>query len=95
MPLLVAGALVMVMVTWRRGTAILSDKAARQDVPLAEFVRLLEERSPIRVPGTAVFLSGNPENAPSALMHNLKHNRVLHEQNVILHVVTEDTPRVD
>ena len=45
--------------------------------------------------GTAVFLSGSPGNAPSALVHNLKHNKVLHEQNVIVHVVTEDTPRVD
>lgn len=95
MPVVVAVALVVVMLTWRRGTAILSEKARKQDMPLAEFVRMLEERSPNRVPGTAVFLSGNPENAPSALMHNLKHNKVLHEQNVILHVVTEDTPRVD
>lgn len=95
MPLAVAAALMAVMITWRRGTRILTEKARKQDVPLVEFIRMLEARIPSRVPGTAVFLSGNPDNAPSALMHNLKHNRVLHEQNVVLHVLTEDTPRAD
>jgi KUP system potassium uptake protein len=95
MPLVVAGALMLVMITWRRGTTILSEKARKEEVSLPELVAMLERRAPERVKGTAVFLSGSPGNAPSALMHNLKHNKVLHEQNVILHVITEDTPRVD
>jgi KUP system potassium uptake protein len=94
MPLVVAGGLMLLMITWRKGTAILTEKAREEDVPLSEFIGMLESHAPARVKGMAVFLSGNLENAPSALLHNLKHNKVLHEQNVILHVVTEDTPRV-
>jgi KUP system potassium uptake protein len=95
MPLVVAGALALIMITWRRGTQILTEKARREDMPLSDFLAMLENNSAARVKGTAIFLSGNPDNAPSALMHNLKHNKVLHEQNIILHVVTDDTPRVD
>jgi KUP system potassium uptake protein len=95
MPLLVGTALLAVMMTWRRGTRILIDKARRDEVPLRDFVRLLEQRPPERVQGTAVFLTGSPDIVPSALLHNLKHNRILHAQNVILNVVTEDRPRVD
>ena len=57
-------------------------------------IRKLEAKPPYRVPGTAVFFTGDPNAAPTALMHNLKHNRVLHERNIILSIKTEDTPRV-
>src|SRR5262249_45285411 len=57
-------------------------------------VRKLEAKQPHRVPGTAVFLTGDPEFAPTSLMHNLKHNRVLHERNIILTIKSEDVPRV-
>ena len=57
-------------------------------------MRKLEAKPPHRVPGTAVFLTGDPYSAPTSLMHNLKHNRVLHERNIILTIKTEDTPRV-
>jgi KUP system potassium uptake protein len=56
---------------------------------------MLESRPPGRVKGTAVFMTGSPDHVPSALLHNLKHNKVLHEQNVILSVAVEDTPRVE
>ena len=95
MPVAVGGTLVLLMLTWRRGTSILAEKAQKEEVPLLEFIRILEDRSPERVKGTAVFLTGSPGNVPSALLHNLKHNKVLHEHNAILHVVTEDTPRAD
>jgi KUP system potassium uptake protein len=95
LPLAVAFLLMLAMITWRRGTAILAEKARKEDMPLLEFIGMLEKNPTARVRGTAVFFSGTPGNAPSALLHNLKHNKVLHEQNVILHVVTEDTPRVD
>ena len=57
-------------------------------------MRKLEAKPPHRVPGTAVFLTGDPEAAPTSLMHNLKHNRVLHERNIILSIKTDDSPRV-
>jgi KUP system potassium uptake protein len=94
MPLAVGAALLAVMLTWRKGARILAEKARKEEVPLAEFVATLEKRPPERVQGTAVFLTGNPDNVPGALLHNLKHNKVLHERNVILSVATEDTPRV-
>jgi KUP system potassium uptake protein len=95
MPLAVATILVVVMLTWRRGTGLLAAKAYREEVPLLEFIEMLENRAPQRVKGMAVFLTGSPNNVPSALLHNLKHNKVLHERNVILSILTEDTPRVE
>jgi KUP system potassium uptake protein len=95
MPLLVGATLLVAMLTWRRGAAVLAEKAHREEVPLANFVANVERRPPARVPGTAVFFTGNPGIVPGALLHNLKHNKVLHEQNVILNVATADAPRVD
>ena len=69
-------------------------KTRRIEVPLESLLRSLEKKPPHVVPGTAVFLTSDPEFAPTALMHNLKHNKVLHEHNVILTIVTADTPRV-
>jgi KUP system potassium uptake protein len=93
-PLLFAGVMVLVMWTWRRGTRILANKTRRTEVPLDTLVRSLEKKPPHHVPGTAVFLTSDPASAPTALMHNLKHNKILHEHNVILTIVTADTPRV-
>jgi len=64
-------------------------------VPLAELSDILRARAPHRAPGTAIFLTSDPELAPVALLHNLKHNKVLHERNVVLTVKTATTPRVD
>jgi KUP system potassium uptake protein len=63
-------------------------------VPLESLVHSLEKKSPHVVPGTAVFLTSDPDFAPTALLHNLKHNKVLHEHNVILTIIFADTPRV-
>ena len=94
MSLAVGASLMGVMLTWRRGTRILADKARREDVPLAEFMAMLDKSSPERVQGTAVFLTGQPDSTPRALLHNLKHNKVMHAHNVIISIVTEDKPRV-
>jgi KUP system potassium uptake protein len=94
LPLLFGFTMVTVIVTWRRGTGILANKTRRIEVPLDTLFRNLEKKPPNFVPGTAVFLTSDPEFAPTALLHNLKHNKVLHEHNVILTVVTADTPRV-
>jgi KUP system potassium uptake protein len=69
-------------------------KTRRTEVPLDTLLRSLEKSSPHVVPGTAVFLTSDPGFAPTALLHNLKHNKILHEHNVVLTIVTADTPRV-
>ena len=93
-PLALGLLLMIVMWTWRRGTRILFQKTRRLEVPLAALVASLEKKPPHRVPGTAVFLTGDPDSTPTALLHSLKHYKVLHEKNVILTIVTVDTPRV-
>jgi KUP system potassium uptake protein len=92
-PLLFGLAMVILILTWRRGTRILANKTRKTEVPLDALLASLEKKPPHIVPGTAVFLTSDPEFAPTALLHNLKHNKVLHEQNVILTIVTGDTPR--
>ena len=94
-PLLIGASLFTVMATWVRGVQILTEKARRDSVSLTELAEILRVRAPHRVPGAAIFLTSEPDNAPVALMHNLKHNKVLHEKNVILTVRTTETPRVD
>ena len=93
-PLAFGGALMILMYTWRRGTRLLFEKTRRQETPLKDLVAMLERKPPQRVPGTAVFFTSDPESAPTALLHSLKHYKVLHEQNVILTVRTADLPHV-
>jgi KUP system potassium uptake protein len=83
----------ILILTWRRGTRILANKTRKTEVPLDALLASLEKKPPHIVPGTAVFLTSDPDFAPTALLHNLKHNKVLHEQNVVLTIVTADTPR--
>jgi KUP system potassium uptake protein len=93
---LLFGVVVAVMIwTWRRGAAILTAKTRRIEVPLRDLIKSLEKRPPHVVKGTAVFLTSDPNFVPTALLHNLKHNKVLHEHNVILTIETAQTPRVD
>ena len=94
-PLLFGVAVAVMIWTWRRGAAILTAKTRRIEVPLADLIKSLEKRPPHIVKGTAVFLTSDPSFVPTALMHNLKHNKVLHEHNVILTIETAQTPRVD
>ena len=93
-PLLLAGSSMLLMWTWVRGTAFLSAKTHRDSISTRDLIRMLQKSKPVRVPGTAIFLTSDPEVAPSALMHNLKHNKVIHERVVILSVKTSDSPRV-
>ncbi|WFT78575.1 potassium transporter Kup [Methylobacterium sp. CB376] len=93
-PLMLAGVLLLLMWTWVRGVTILFNKTRKTDVPLVELVSMLEKSPPHHVKGTAVFLTSDPETAPAALLHNLKHNKVLHEKNVVLTVKTIDLPRL-
>ncbi|WP_105381626.1 potassium transporter Kup [Neorhizobium alkalisoli] len=96
-PVMMAIIFTIVMWTWKRGTAILFEKTRRIDVPLATFIPMVEKKSdhaPALVPGVAIFLTSDPETAPAALLHNIKHNHVLHDKNVILTIVTVNKPRV-
>jgi len=94
MPLALGVGLVVIMWTWSRGLRILTEKTRSDSVPLADLIATLSPRRLHRQPGTAIFLTSNPDLAPVALMHNLKHNKVLHEKNVILTVETAETPTV-
>ena len=96
-PVLIATAFTVIMLTWRRGTRILNARTQHTDIPLAAFITSIERKSahaPASVPGTAIFLTADPDSAPAALLHNLKHNHVLHERNVILTIRTVNRPRV-
>jgi KUP system potassium uptake protein len=93
-PLAFGGMVMIVMYTWQRGSRLLFEKTRRQEIPLDELVRMLEKKPPVRVSGTAVFLTSTPDCAPTALMHSLKHYKVLHEHNVILTIKTDEAPRV-
>jgi KUP system potassium uptake protein len=94
MPLVLGASLVVVMWTWTRGAQILTEKTRRDSVPMLELSEILKARAPYRAPGTAIFLTSDASMAPVALMHNLKHNKVLHEKNIILTIETTETPRV-
>jgi KUP system potassium uptake protein len=94
-PLALGAIVMLLMYTWRRGSRLLFEKSRKLEFPLADLVAMLEKRPPQRVPGTAVFLTSDPASAPTALMHSLKHYKVLHEKNVILTIETASTPRID
>src|SRR6201989_1572819 len=94
-PLLFGVAMAVTIWTWRRGAAILVAKTRRTEGPLQDLIKSLEKRPPHIVKGTAVFLTSDPSFVPTALLHNLKHNKVLHEHNVILTIETAQTPRGD
>ncbi|TAM11977.1 MAG: potassium transporter Kup [Nevskiaceae bacterium] len=91
-PLALGVAAFAVMTTWRRGRELVRRRLGRGGVALAPLLGSIAEHPPTRVPGTAIFLTANLNAVPRALLHNLKHNKVLHERNVLLSVVTLDLP---
>ncbi len=93
-PIALGAAIFALMSTWRRGREALFQRLYRDAPSLQSFLASLARRPPVRVSGTAVFLTGNPDAVPRALLHNLKHNKVLHERVVILNVRTEEVPQV-
>ncbi|MEI9963874.1 MAG: potassium transporter Kup [Caulobacteraceae bacterium] len=94
-PVLLGAGMFVIMYTWTRGTQILAAKTSRDTPPLLDFAGMIARRPPTRIQGTAVFLTSDPDHTPGALLHNLKHNHVLHERNIIMTVLTSDRPRVD
>jgi KUP system potassium uptake protein len=93
-PLVVAAVVYIVMTTWRSGRQVLVRERERDALPLETFIATLRPGRPLRVPGTAVFMTGNITIVPNALLHNLKHNKVMHERVVLMRVHTEDIPHV-
>ncbi len=93
-PLVVAALVFTLMSTWKTGRKVLGDRLRSSFIPLNLFLDDVDRTAPIRVPGTAVFLSSNADSTPLALLHNLKHNRVLHQRIVFLTIQTEDVPHV-
>ncbi|MEP7180776.1 MAG: potassium transporter Kup [Betaproteobacteria bacterium] len=93
-PLLIGGAVFTLLTTWKRGRSILMDRLEADSMPLDAFIESVGTSPPPRVPGTAVFLTSTSNRVPHALLHNLKHNKVLHDRVVFLTVHTRDIPRV-
>jgi KUP system potassium uptake protein len=93
-PLALGAVVFIIMTTWRRGRVLAIAAQRRTSIPLAPFLESLSAHPPIRVTGTAVFMAGDPEGVPNALLHNLKHFKVLHERVVFLTVVTRNIPWV-
>jgi KUP system potassium uptake protein len=94
-PLLMGAMLFSLMMTWRRGRAILAQRFREQLLPLIDFFEVIRVELPARVPGTAIFMSGSVEGTPPALLHNFLHNRVLHQRIVLLTIQTTDAARVN
>jgi len=92
-PLLIAAAVLVFMTTWKRGRNLMSEQRQQTALPLAPMIEALS-RDATRVQGTAVFMTSAPDEMPAAMLHNLKHNKVLHERNIVLHVQFEDVPLV-
>ncbi len=95
LPLLIGGTIIVLMLIWMRGTRLLATKLQKESVELQSLLESLERRQPTRVAGAAVFLQTDSKYAPSALMHNLKHNRVLHDKLLFVTIKTADQPRVE
>jgi KUP system potassium uptake protein len=93
-PLIVGGVMFTLMSTWRRGREMLRKRLSEGAMPLDMFVESMALSDTPKVPGTGIFMTTNPKGVPSALLHNLKHNKVLHGRVVILSIVVEDIPRV-
>ncbi|HWX19600.1 MAG TPA: potassium transporter Kup [Candidatus Binatia bacterium] len=94
-PLVMGLLIFLIMATWKKGRRLVWDKLRPASMPLEMFLDSIEGSTRLpRVPGTALFMTANPEGTPIALLHNLKHNKVLHERNIILTIITDEVPQV-
>jgi KUP system potassium uptake protein len=94
-PLAIGFTIILIMTTWRRGRGLMMARWQQDSLPLASFLSRMPQSRIIRVPGTAVFMTGNLDFVPNALLHNLKHNKVLHEQVFFVNVRTLDVPQAN
>jgi KUP system potassium uptake protein len=93
-PLAISTCFIVMMTTWQRGREILALKMKESSLSIEAFIQDVTATKPLRVPGVALFLTGNPNSIPRTLLHNFKHNKIVHMQNVLVIVQTEDVPRV-
>jgi len=93
-PLVIGAGMYILMLTWVWGRARIATQRASAGVPLETLIETLNPERPVRVPGTAIYMTARVNNVPAALLHNMKHNKVLHERNVLMNVHTEDVPRL-
>jgi KUP system potassium uptake protein len=93
-PLMIGGIIFTLMMTWSRGRAIMREKLREDAIDLPGFLQSVFQAPPVRVPGTAVFLTGEPGTVPNAMLHNLKHNKVLHDHNLFVTVRNHEVPWV-
>jgi KUP system potassium uptake protein len=94
LPLVIAGLLFTLMTTWKTGRQLVAKRLVARALPMEEFLARVDSQNPVRVPGTAVFMTANPKGTPPALAHNLRHNKVLHQHVVTLMVTTQPVPHV-
>ena len=94
-PLVIAAGVFTIMTTWKTGRRLLGRHLAERVMPLEEFADAVAEKEPRRVPGTAVYMTSNPEGTPHSLLHNLEHNKIVHERVVVLNVETQEVPYSD
>jgi KUP system potassium uptake protein len=95
LPLVIGGVIFTLMTTWKKGRQILGERLTARSVPIEDFLARVREYPPVRVPGTAVFMTAQSGGTPPALTHNLRYNKVLHEKVVILTVQTQSVPHID
>lgn len=93
-PLLVGAFVFLVMMTWSKGRSLLRHRLHETQKPLEKFLREVERQPPLRVPGTAIFLTGRTKGTPAILLHHLKHNQVLNEEVILLNIETQEVPHV-
>jgi KUP system potassium uptake protein len=93
-PVLIGSGIFVMLMTWKRGRALMFRRLTEQGIPLKPFLEGLEAHPPAKVSGTAIFMSSTLDTVPHALLHNLKHNKILHEQTVFLTIISHDVPRV-
>jgi len=93
-PILVALSVYMLMTTWKKGRKLLKQKLDEKVIPLKDFLHQVQDESPFRVPGIAIFLTGNPVGTPVPLIRNFHHNKVVHEKIFLLNVQVEEVPFV-
>lgn len=91
-PLAVAALLYCLMATWRKGRQILMERVKAQSLPLADFIEGLKINPPVRIPGAAVFMTGDADGTPAALLHNMRHNKILHEKVIFVTIISEKIP---
>ncbi|MCB0368403.1 MAG: potassium transporter Kup [Bdellovibrionales bacterium] len=93
-PLALGGGIYILMTTWQKGRRILAEALKARSIPVADFIKKIEIENPIRVPGTAIYMSSDPWGVPIPLLHNLRHNKVLHDRIIFLTISTKEVPYV-